>query len=528
MIKKECFTTEWIEQIASELHYNDKNLIEKVIRALSLLEMLVKAGCPLVFKGGTALMLILGKSAHRLSIDIDVICPPGTNIEDYLKSFADFGFINLELVERKQRDDADIPKSHSKFFYQIAYRNDTDAQSYILLDVLYEDIHYFQTRQIAIDCPFIRLEGEPLMVTVPSAEDILGDKLTAFAPNTTGIPYYKNGRSCSMEIAKQLYDVGRLFENVSGLQITAKAFRKIAVVELSYRSLGTDIGQVFNDIRQTALCISTRGKSGEGDFNLIQDGIIRVKSFMYKQRYLIDNAIIDAARAAYLATLIEKGVTEVERYSNNPVDIKKTVLKALCAAGVMLLGMTLPAGAQTSSGDVKGFKYEANLMVGVMQMAYDSDEFPSRHYYRKELSDFYETYTGDPGFSAFYTADFNVYLTKWLKVGASAGYAKAWANVFDPRGYKKIGEKTLNDYSLLGQAKFTFINRQLFRMYAGIGAGASVWAGKDRGETYSKILPAVEFIPLGFQWMDHKIYTTLEIVAGTRMGGVRGGLGYRF
>ena len=115
MIKKECFTTEWIEQVASELHYNDKNLIEKVIRALSLLEMLVKAGCPLVFKGGTALMLILGKSAHRLSIDIDVICPPGTNIEDYLKSFADFGFINLELVERKQRDDADIPKSHSKF-----------------------------------------------------------------------------------------------------------------------------------------------------------------------------------------------------------------------------------------------------------------------------------------------------------------------------------------------------------------------------------------------------------------------------
>lgn len=53
MIKKECFTTEWIEQVASELHYNDKNLIEKVIRALSLLEMLVKAGCPLVFKGGT-------------------------------------------------------------------------------------------------------------------------------------------------------------------------------------------------------------------------------------------------------------------------------------------------------------------------------------------------------------------------------------------------------------------------------------------------------------------------------------------
>ena len=111
------------------------------------------------------------------------------------------------------------------------------------------------------------------------------------------------------------------------MQITTQAFRKIAVVELSYRSLGTDIGQVFNDIRQTALCISTRGKAGEGNFDLIQDGIIRVKSFMYKQRYLIDDAIIDVARAAYLATLIEKGIPEIEPYSKNPADIKDLVIQ---------------------------------------------------------------------------------------------------------------------------------------------------------------------------------------------------------
>ena len=35
---------------------------------------------------------------------------------------------------------------------------------------------------------------------------------------------------------------------------------------------------------------------------------------MYKQKYIIDNAIVDAARAAYLATLIEKGVNEIEKY----------------------------------------------------------------------------------------------------------------------------------------------------------------------------------------------------------------------
>ena len=54
MIKIECFTREWCEKVAIELNYNDTQLIEKVVRALSLLEMLVKSGCPFHFKGGTS------------------------------------------------------------------------------------------------------------------------------------------------------------------------------------------------------------------------------------------------------------------------------------------------------------------------------------------------------------------------------------------------------------------------------------------------------------------------------------------
>ena len=110
-----------------------------------------------------------------------------------------------------------------------------------------------------------------------------------------------------MEILKQLYDIGRLFDNVSDLEITTQAFKRIAEVELSYRSLDNDLRQIYEDIRQTALCIATRGKVGNGNFELLQDGIIRVKSFMYKNKYQIENAIIDGARAAYLATSIEKG-----------------------------------------------------------------------------------------------------------------------------------------------------------------------------------------------------------------------------
>ena len=42
MISTESLTTEWIDAVSKELKYPDKGLLEKAIRALSLLELLVK------------------------------------------------------------------------------------------------------------------------------------------------------------------------------------------------------------------------------------------------------------------------------------------------------------------------------------------------------------------------------------------------------------------------------------------------------------------------------------------------------
>lgn len=133
-------------------------------------------------------MLLLSDQPYRLSIDIDIICPPGTDIEIYLTKFREYGFINYESIERIQRG-TNIPKSHSKFFYKVAFLDDCNRNEHILLDVLNEDCHYINTTKLPINNPFLNIIGEPNKVLVPSIGDILGDKLTAFAPNTTGIPY---------------------------------------------------------------------------------------------------------------------------------------------------------------------------------------------------------------------------------------------------------------------------------------------------------------------------------------------------
>lgn len=320
MILKECLTTEWIKSVSNRLQYNDLNLIEKVIRALSLLELLSQAGCPFCFKGGSALMLILGQSSRRLSIDIDIVCPPETKIELFLKDIETFGFISKSLAERQCRDSS-ISKSHSKLFYHIAYKDKSDQQAYILFDVLYEDLHYHATQEVNIDSPFIEIDGPPLKVVVPSADDILGDKLTAFAPNTSGIPYMKGDRDCSLEIIKQLYDVGRLFEHIKEFQHTIDTFIKTGTIELQYRKMPSDLSLIYNDIRDTALCLATRGQRGAGDFDMLQSGIKKIGALIYNRSYHIEEAIIDSSRAAYLATSIEKGRIQIECYNNDPLSV---------------------------------------------------------------------------------------------------------------------------------------------------------------------------------------------------------------
>lgn len=316
MIKPECFTRTWCEQVARKLNYNDTQLIEKVVRALSLLEMLIRSGYPFHFKGGTATMLLLGGVSNRLSIDIDIICPPGTDIEHYLSNFKEFGFTRIDLVERKSLG-KNIPKSHSKFFYQLTYTDRGADEGYILLDVLYEECHYHNTLEIPVVSPFIELEGEPLKVRVPSVDDILGDKLTAFAPNTTGIPYYKRNKVCSVEIIKQLYDIARLFDRVEDLKITSESFRKIVRVEMAYRGID-DLESVYEDILQTCLLLATRGKEGVGNFDILQDGVKKIKSFIHTSNYYIDQAIVDSAKVAYVSTCIRRGIISIDKYPGNP------------------------------------------------------------------------------------------------------------------------------------------------------------------------------------------------------------------
>lgn len=150
---------------------------------------------------------------------------------------------------------------------------------------------------------------------------MLGDKLTAFAPNTTGIPYFKGEKDCSMEIIKQLFDIASLFDVTTELSVVAETFRKFASVELEYRNLDPEnTTQVLDDIFETSLCICLRGQVEPSTFKLLQTGMKRIQSFIHSEKYNIDSAITNASKAAYLSVLIANGVTTAVHF--NPQNVE--------------------------------------------------------------------------------------------------------------------------------------------------------------------------------------------------------------
>ncbi len=312
MIHDKTYTKEWIEQVSAQNNNVDKILIEKVIRALTLLTELKKSNLDFIFKGGTALMLLL-KKPTRLSIDIDIIVPQKTaNIDDFLELIIkSSNFTKISLQNRKI--ESNIEKAHYKFYYNPIIKTHSEEE-YILLDILFENNPYSKLTETQIISPFINI-SEKIFVNTPTVENILGDKLTAFAPNTTGIPYYKGRASMSMEIIKQLYDVGNLFNEAKDIEIVKNTFLAIAKTELKYRNIiNLQPKDVLYDIFQTSFCISTRGLKGECNFNDLQKGVKRIKGFIFSEKYQIENVIISASKAAYLSVILQTKSKTIETY----------------------------------------------------------------------------------------------------------------------------------------------------------------------------------------------------------------------
>ncbi|OYD17181.1 hypothetical protein CH333_01790 [candidate division WOR-3 bacterium JGI_Cruoil_03_44_89] len=306
MIEKACFNSSWIKNKHKEISA-DPILIEKAIYAFELLGSLVENGVNLTFKGGTGLMLLVPE-LKRLSIDIDII----TEGEDETLDKA-FNKIVREGVFKKWEEDErlsshEIPKRHFKFYYASSIEK---RDSYVLLDIVQVNSPFCKTIKKPITLPLFEVERE-LEVMIPTVDSFTGDKLSAFAPTSIGIPY---GKGKSMEIIKQLFDLGILFEYITNFKEISKAYKKIAQLEASYRNISLPIAEFLNDSIKTSflICQLDFRRSIENDYiRELRDGIRRIKSHILGGRYSLLNAKEDASKVACLASSIKDNRLDID------------------------------------------------------------------------------------------------------------------------------------------------------------------------------------------------------------------------
>ncbi|MBO5568085.1 MAG: nucleotidyl transferase AbiEii/AbiGii toxin family protein [Clostridia bacterium] len=295
MITRDNYAEEHIRELQAASK-GDPGLIERTLYAFGLLEALRKVGMDFIFKGGTSLLLLLS-APKRLSTDIDIVVEPDTDVDSYIeKAGAIFPFTAME--EQKRAGKNNIVKRHFKFSYDSPVRK---GPLYILLDVLFEENHYERIVERTIENELLLTEGTNLTVRLPSVDCILGDKLTAFAPYTTGIPLREKK---DLEVIKQFYDVSTLIDEFDRFDDVRKTYFAVSQTEIGYRGNGATPEKALEDTIQAAVCIGSRGKTAQDDFPSYLQGTRDIVNHIFDGRFSMEVASPMAAKVIYMAACL--------------------------------------------------------------------------------------------------------------------------------------------------------------------------------------------------------------------------------
>lgn len=314
MIDPKCLTDSWIVEARSRMKAADPGQLELAIHALDLLCKLQRSGIPFIFKGGTSLLLHLPE-IRRLSVDVDIVCEVSkTDFEDVLDKICDQQpFIQWE--EDLRGKDRIPRRRHYKVFFPS--RRIVGGINRVIIDVLEEPCPLSLLEEKPVQTSFIELQTET-RVRVPTVEALLGDKLTAFAPNTVGVPL--NDRY-AQQVVKQLFDVGELFVVAQDFEKVRTSYTENHASEAAYRSQRFEAGESLKDTLDICFNICQAGLRGDKNPQpderlLLQQGFRQIANLLVNYRFNSEVARIHASRAARLATHLMTPSSSVEHLNS--------------------------------------------------------------------------------------------------------------------------------------------------------------------------------------------------------------------
>ena len=133
-----------------------------------------------------------------------------------------------------------------------------------------------------------------------------------------------------MQIVKQLFDVGELFNQAEDLITVRRVYQKVFDLENIYRGGGMTASDSLHDTLDACLSLSLhrlKGVNDSSDALMLEDGARKLTSHLVNHRFNLDAAKLAAAKTALVSKLIKNedaGTSlEVFRTVPSPEELRK-------------------------------------------------------------------------------------------------------------------------------------------------------------------------------------------------------------
>ena len=319
----ETFEPKKIQELLCKGVVNNVSNLEKALFSLEYLGQLKRAGLDFVFKGGSAVQVVLADKWSRLSVDVDICSDVSEKeLQDILDNV--YSTFDRQVFAFKARSRV-IEGAVPFYLYIFEAPSITAVGEYrsCLLDVMGAKPNY-ATTQVILKTPFY---GSSETITVPTLGALLGDKLSTIGPNTVGrnLVDSRNG----VEYAKHFYDIAHLVEAGGSFSFRdcCLAFSEAVRLQSKIRGKSFLVEECCEDLFFTCKVASLSGSVGEHainrlsslhqqtrarcEFRILRDGLARFRPFLVRGfAYLWDDFRYYAALTALLTKMVQLDVPE--------------------------------------------------------------------------------------------------------------------------------------------------------------------------------------------------------------------------
>lgn len=313
----ENFSQSHVESLLSKGLVGSAVNLEKAIFSLEYVAQLKNAGLDFIFKGGSAVQILLGDRWNRLSIDVDVCtdASKGELIEALGAIGKRFGGRGFSYEAREGEILGEVP-FHS---FRVTTPPITYRGRVILLDAMGLKPS-FATRTVPLRSFYY---DSAISVVTPTIGAFLGDKLSTIGPKTVGraMRDSRNG----LEYAKHFYDINALSHAEPDPEECSNAYSESLRIQLKVRCRDFTVEECIDDSAFTCQVASlpqtprtglfeklepTKMERAKAEFKILKKGLSEFRPFLVKGvTYSWDNLREYASRTALLTKAVNAGLS---------------------------------------------------------------------------------------------------------------------------------------------------------------------------------------------------------------------------